>query len=488
MRRLWVPTIPLLATILVLAGCGSGNDDAASSSTTSTPQTTYTVNVNDAAGTTGGYIFFNEGQTPASAIVGDSSSHAPDTGSKLVIADKAGNTVWSRTAPAGQSMANFRVQTLHGKPVLTWWQGNLTSGQSGVDYIANDHYQIIATIDDGQTPGANIHDFRLTDDGHAWITIYQPMKTDLTSVGGATDATMYDAVVKEIDVRTGATLFEWKAFQHIPITDSFISPSDTVDNSGGVYDPYHLNSIAFAPDGNLILSMRHTSTIYKVDATTGTVIWRLGGKRSSFTLGTGVQFSFQHDAQMQDAQTLRLFNNNTDGETTNGASSIEWIHLDTATHTATSVRNQTHPSNLKSGAMGNAQLLPNGNVFGSWGTGAHIAEFTPAGQMVYDATLAPAGSYRAFYQPWSATPLDSPDIAITDDKKILHAHWNGATEVSKWRVLHSATDTDMTPVTTADWKGANTPITLPEAASGYYQIEALDTDGKVIGRSVPVSA
>ncbi|MGC4963987.1 arylsulfotransferase family protein [Gordonia sp. DT101] len=472
--------------ILVFAGCGSGGDDT--SSTTTAQKSTYTVNVNDVAGATGGYVFFNEGQTPASAIVGKRSVPGPGTGSKLVIADKEGRTVWSRTAPAGQSMANFRVQTLHGKPVLTWWQGSLESGQSGVDYIANDHYQTIATIDAGQTPGANIHDFRLSDDGHAWITVYQPMKADLTSVGGAEEATMYDAVVKEVDVHTGNVLVEWHASQHIPISDSYITPSDTVDNSGGVYDPYHLNSISLASDGNMILSMRHTSTIYEVDPTTGAVVWQLGGKRSSFTLGAGVQFSFQHNAEMQDAQTLRLFNNNTDGETTNGASSIEWIHLDTATRTATSVRNQTHPGGVKSAAMGNAQLLPNGNVFGSWGTGAHIAEFTPSGQMVYDATLAPAGAYRAFYQQWSGTPLDSPDITISDDKKTLHAHWNGATRVAKWRVLHSTTATDLAPVTTADWRGANTAITLPESASGYYEIEALDASGAVIGRSVPVSA
>ncbi len=61
--------------------------------------------------------------------------------------------------------------------------------------------------------------------------------------------------------------------------------------------------------------------------------------------------------------------------------------------------------------MGNAQMLPNGDVFGSWGTGNHIAEFTPTGQMVYDVTLAPTGSYRAYYQPWTGEPIGVPELS-----------------------------------------------------------------------------
>ncbi|WP_288336533.1 arylsulfotransferase family protein [uncultured Gordonia sp.] len=473
----------------VIAACGSpGTSGSTSSSAASAVAPTYTVNVNDAAGATGGYVFFNEGTSPASAVVGQRSHDERRASSRVVIADKKGRVVWSRTAPPGQSMADLQVQQFHGKPVLTWWQGNLASGQSGVDYIADEHYQIIATIPAGPA-GANIHEFRLTDNGeHAWITIYQPITADLTAVGGAKDGTMYDAVVQEIDVATKKVLFDWHASQHVPITDSFISPNDTVDNSGGIYDPYHVNAISLAPDGHVVVSMRHTSTVYNLDPTTGAIDWQIGGKHSSFALGKGVQFSFQHDAEMPDATTLRLFNNNSDGQTTNGASSIEWIHLDTATHTTTLIRNQTHPGNVRATAMGNAQMLPNGDVFGSWGTGNHIAEFTPTGQMVYDVTLAPTGSYRAYYQPWTGEPIGVPEAVIGHDGMTIRAAWNGATRVVQWRVLHGSTAANLTPLTTTAWNGASTPITLPQKASGYYQVEALDSAGKVIGRSVPLSA
>jgi len=55
-------------------------------------------------------------------------------------------------------------------------------------------------------------------------------------------------------------------------------------------------------------------------------------------------------------------------------------------------------------------------------------------------------------------------------------------------VLHGSTAANLTPLTTAAWNGASTPITLPQKASGYYQVEALDSAGKVIGRSLPLSA
>lgn len=45
--------------------------------------------------------------------------------------------------------------------------------------------------------------------------------------------------------------------------------------------------------------------------------------------------------------------------------------------------------------MGNAQALPNGNTLVSWGMTPRISEFTPSGELVYDAVL-PFDSYRAY--------------------------------------------------------------------------------------------
>ncbi|MGW5226894.1 hypothetical protein ACWEP5_18315 [Nocardia niigatensis] len=62
------------------------------------------------------------------------------------------------------------------------------------------------------------------------------------------------------------------------------------------------------------------------------------------------------------------------------------------------IRNQEHPDGLVTPAMGNAQTLPNGDTFVSWGITLRISEFTPSGDLVYDAVL-PFGTYRACLAP-----------------------------------------------------------------------------------------
>ena len=63
------------------------------------------------------------------------------------------------------------------------------------------------------------------------------------------------------------------------------------------WDYFHINSVTKGDDGHYLLSARHSSTIYKINGTDGTVIWRLGGNHSDFVLGTDVPFGFQHHAR-----------------------------------------------------------------------------------------------------------------------------------------------------------------------------------------------
>jgi hypothetical protein len=66
------------------------------------------------------------------------------------IIDNHGNVIWFHAVPAGQEAADFRTQWYHGQRVLTWWQGTGLGGLAqGTDYIYNDHYQQIATVNAG---------------------------------------------------------------------------------------------------------------------------------------------------------------------------------------------------------------------------------------------------------------------------------------------------------------------------------------------------
>lgn len=347
-----------------------------------------------------GYLFYTTGMAATAILpgLGNGSAGVPAPQSANVIADKAGREIWRYTPPDGMGVSNFRTQTYRGKPVLTWWQGVAAGGHGfGTDYIADDHYRIIETLTPGDGLTADAHEFRLTPDGHALVTSYQEVTADLTPIGGPRNGRMFDCIASVIDVASKKVVARWDAMQHIPLTDTEF-PGLLPGSSA--YDPYHINSIALDPAGDLVISMRNTSAVYGVDPRTGKINWQLGGKRSSLTLGPGVEFAFQHDAQFADPTTLRLFNDNSSGPTTRGPSGVAWIRLDLAGRRATLVRNQTHPAGLVAFAMGNAQALPAGHTLVGWGSAPRISEFSATGELLFDATL-PFGTYRAYLDPWT---------------------------------------------------------------------------------------
>ena len=124
------------------------------------------------------------------------------------------------------------------------------------------------------------------------------------------------------------------------------------------------------------------------------MLWRLGGKSSSFTVASDAVFGFQHHAAFEDPYTIRMFDDGGDGLTTLHPSRVAWIRLDSTAMTATLVASMTD-SGIQTPGMGSAQRLPNGNVFVSWGSIARFTEFSPNGDVLLDADLDFA-SYRAF--------------------------------------------------------------------------------------------
>ncbi|WP_328390085.1 arylsulfotransferase family protein [Nocardia sp. NBC_00416] len=358
----------------------------------------YTVEVNSPAGSPG-YVYYSTGMSAAALVPGVEPllSQLPPTAPANIVRDKSGREIWRYTPPPGQSVSNFRAQNYRGERVLTWWQGTTVGGHgSGVDVIADEHGNIIETLSPGGD-SSDVHEFRITPDGRALITSYHEVTADLSAIGGPVDARMFDTVASVVDIASKQVLFRWSAAENVPLTES--AEAGKLPGSG-VYDPYHMNAISLDPAGNLVLSMRNTSTVYNVDIHTGAINWRLGGKNSTFELGPGVQFAFQHDAEFADDDTLRLFNNNSSGFTTLGTSSAQWIDLDLGARRATLARNQTHPAGLTAFAMGNAQGLDNGNTLVGWGMAPHISEFSPTGDLVFDAAL-PLGTYRAYLEDWA---------------------------------------------------------------------------------------
>jgi hypothetical protein len=430
------------------------------------------------------------GRAPGLLFVTPQGFAAPETPRGPQIVDDEGRLVWFRQIPNGTFATDFRVQTHRGEPVLTWWEGTVIAGGigSGAGYIANANYEIIATV---QTPDAgeslDLHEFLITPAGTALAISFRETPHDLSPVGGPANGTAVDCVVQEIDIETGAVVLDWHGLDHVAVDETDIE----FQGSAGAFDYLHVNAVSLDTDDHLLVSGRHTSAVYKVNRTTSEVIWRLGGRNSDFRLGAGARFIGHHDGHGEGGNVYRVFDNATQIARQGYESRVAWIEVDPELGTATLLNEVTHPEMLSALAEGNAQRLPNGNTMVSWGQASRISEFSPTGELLLDAAL-PQGisSYRAYRLAWQGQPASGPRVTVDGASGIVHAIWNGATDVATWRVLGGDSTTRFGPVAEAPWNGLDTAVPLPDSVRrdiARIQVEALDGQGRVIAAS-PVKA
>ncbi|HSZ71010.1 MAG TPA: arylsulfotransferase family protein [Solirubrobacteraceae bacterium] len=336
---------------------------------------------------------------------GDTSTYA--NGPEIL--DRQGNVVWFQPVPAGEEASDFRTQTYLGQPVLTWWQGTGLGGlSSGTDYIYNDHYQQIATVNAGNGLSADGHEFLITPQNAALILSYTTATANLTSIGGPPDQTVIDGVVQEIDIATGQVLFQWNSADHVPYSQSEqplpASPSTP-------WDWFHINAVKLDTDGNLLIDGRDTWTTYKVSLATGDIIWQLGGKDSSFTLqaapgqtldSANEIFAWQHDPEALGNGEYTFFDNDSSGTPLLPYSRAITVKLNPWTKVATLVASDNQPEGLSAASQGNAQTTADGDLFVGWGALPYFSEFDPQGNLIFNAEL-PAGvnTYRAYLLPWN---------------------------------------------------------------------------------------
>ena len=105
--------------------------------------------------------------------------------------------------------------------MLTFWEGTGFGGLStGTDYIYNDHYEQIATVNAGNGLSADGHEFLITPWNTALILAYKQSTADLTSIGGPPNQAVLDGCVQEINIHTGKVIFEWNSAEHVPYSQS----------------------------------------------------------------------------------------------------------------------------------------------------------------------------------------------------------------------------------------------------------------------------
>ena len=429
-------------------------------------------------------------QVPAGAVAPGLLFYTPSDGGGKdgpAIFTNDGDLVWLRP-DSGTQVANLHVIERSGKPALAWWEGTINGGIGAGDVVlADSTYREISRIHAGNGRRADLHEFQLTAQGTALLLADAGVAATSAPGGTGLAGQVMDCAVQEIDLQTGAVRFEWHTITDIAIDESYVDPP--ANPTASIYDYVHANSIEVDHDGTLLVSARNTSTVYKIDRTTGAIVWRLGGKQSDFAMGTGATFSWQHDARRQADGTLTIFD---DGASPGHSRGIV-LRLDEQAKTATLVRAFEHPAPLLARSQGNMQVLPGGNVLIGWGDAGYVSEFSANGKIVFDATYpAAVQSYRNYRQAWTGRPADLPAAAAVSGpggSVTAFASWNGATEVATWDVLAGPSAGALKLAGSVPRSGFETSIPVRGPAQ-WVQVVARNARGAVLGSSpiVNVSA
>jgi hypothetical protein len=395
-----------------------------------------------------------------------------------LILDDRGAVVWFHPQPRGRPASDLRATTYRGQPVLTYWEGRFVVGWGfGEGVIVDSAYREVARVRAGNGFQADLHDFLLTPQGTALLLVYHRVRRG--------DRTLLDGIVQEVDPATGLVLFEWHALDHVGIGESY-APAPRKGRAP--WDWFHVNSVAAAGGGDLIVSARNTHAVYRIDRESGAIRWRLGGRRSDFRMGRGTRFAWQHDARLHPDGTLTLFDNAAAPATRKRSRALR-LRLDERRMRASLLAARAHPRGLLSPNQGGVQDLGGGRLFVGWGALSAFTEFGADGRVLFDGRLARGyDSYRAYRADWSGRPTEPPAVAAQPRgraRTAVWASWNGATEIARWLVLAGASPAALAPVETAARRGFETGISIP-GRPAWVAVRAVGAGGEVLGGSAPV--
>jgi len=268
-----------------------------------------------------------------------------------------------------------------------------------------------------------------------YLMFYMPR----TDAGSLFERRPLDLVIRRYD-REGKVIWEWSSREHISLDEYVASappeglyarvrvwvelslgwllhqfgvehqvkiPFMSANTKPFMFDYVHGNSIALDTDGGIIVSGRDINSVFKIDAGSGTIAWRLGGyqaKHSDFkVVGDAFGgFSRQHSAIPLSSGNLLIFDNGDlrpDKHTraveyrldfTKGEAQLVWEYRAAEAY-------RFRPT------MGSVQRLKDGTTVIGWGTGSSRVPQTeplatavdPTGRVVWELS-SPNGfnSYR----------------------------------------------------------------------------------------------
>jgi hypothetical protein len=371
-----------------------------------------------------------------------------------MILDNNGLPIWYRRG----RMENFKTEQNH---LITGYPDPSIGGFPAFDQNFN-YIQTFCTTNGYLTDS---HDLKVLADGSYLMLGCRTNTVDMSKyvAGGRTNAVVTEGVVQEF-AAAGELIFQWRAWDHYDIRD-------------GTTDFPHLNALDVDEDGNILVSARHLSEITKIDRNTGEIIWRLGGRKSSFTfLNDPLNgISYQHNISALGNGRYMVFDNG-NNHNPQVSRAVEY-QLNLTNVTATMVWQFRDSPVEFSDFMGNAQRLPKGNTLINW-VYDKIVEVDSNGAKHFEMNLVDFHTiYRVYRFPWEGV-VKVPYLIVEPypDNTTLLFNKFGDTNVAYYRI-YGGTSPQPTNLLATSSTTLKRLTNLENGRLYYFRVTAVDKGG-----------
>ena len=167
---------------------------------------------------------------------------------------------------------------------------------------------------------------------------------DLSSIGGTTKDTINGDGILVMD-RTGKKVWQWSIFDVVnPLSDTGILRTKK--------DWMHANSLNYDKDSNYLISFYNTGQIWKADAHSGKIIWKLG-KGGNVEMPAECRFDQSHAVHINPQGSLMFFDNGVN----NHLSEVYALKMDEAGKTSQLTLHIKLPAEIYNDRMGSAYMI-----------------------------------------------------------------------------------------------------------------------------------
>ncbi|WP_052272925.1 aryl-sulfate sulfotransferase [Flavihumibacter solisilvae] len=313
---------------------------------------------------------------------------------QMYIADVKGNIIWYHTVrDAGFKVAHFTARSTL-LSILAPLSYPTSYGDEILEVsLAGDTLFHLKKGDKGLDK--TIHHEIFYNAANQLVTLTLEKKVvDLSSVGGSKADTVTGDGILVLD-RHGNKVWSWSVFD---VIDPKSDPRILKDKS----DWLHANSLSIDRDGNYLMSFYLSGQVWKINASNGELIWKLGrggdfsfSKHGEFSGPGSATFSESHAVHRSADNKLLLFENGTNKK----RSRVLAYSLDEDRHEASLAENIELPLHLYSERMGSAYWVDSSSLLVCSSQANSVALTDRSGEILW--------RIRTGFVPYRAEFIDS---------------------------------------------------------------------------------